>query len=320
MSASKSKMTQRTPPPKTDMTHSVSETDIPNFLAKESDNPPRRNSVKRLRVEDNIGQDPWKIFKEEIKEMIECMSEKQTTRLDKLEKSILGIKKQNDLIHNSNSDLKKSMDLVSDQMREIQNKITNLEGERKAMTKQIDIMDMKIENLERINKKTRIEIRNVPKRQKEGKRDLYNLIERLHSSIDTQDKTDAYQLRDVYRLPSKPNATASTVVAEFSNTLAKDNFLGKVKRYMRNKFEQLSSKHLGINETQTFIYVSEHLSMKATRLFFLARDFAKTEGFNFCWTSSGRVFLRKKENAPHILVMNEETLSSIRGTTNQAAE
>ncbi|KOB68941.1 Zinc finger DNA binding protein [Operophtera brumata] len=248
------------------------------------------------------------------------MSEKQSTRLDKLEKSILGIKKQNDLIHNSNSELKKSMDFVSDQIREIQDKIANLDGERKTIEKKIDVIDMRIENLERINKKTSIEIRNVPKRQKESKGDLFNMVERLHISIDSQDKTDAYPLRDVYRLPSKPNTTTSTVVAEFSNTLAKDNFLGKIKRYMKNKFEQLSSKHLGINETHTFIYVSEHLSMKATRLFFLARDVAKTEGFDFCWTSSGRVFLRKKENAPHILVKNEETLASIRGSTGQAAQ
>ncbi|KOB66883.1 Asparaginyl-tRNA synthetase [Operophtera brumata] len=202
----------------------------------------------------------------------------------------------------------RSMDYVSEQIKDLQNKISNLEGEKNTMTKQMDMIDVRIDNLERINKKSSIEIRNVPRRPKEGKKELFNMIQKLYSVIDSQDMTDAYQLRDVYRLPSKPDATTSTIVAEFSNTLAKDNFIQKVKKYSKNKYEQLNSKHLGINDPKTFIYISEHLTVKATRLFYLARDVAKTQGFDFCWTSNGRVFLRKKENAPHILVKDEETL------------
>lgn len=320
MSATKSQLTKRTPP-KGDMPLSVSDTDIPSFLQRELEKPSKRISAKRSRVEDDsTGLDSWNMFKEEIKEMLLEMAGRQDNRLDKLEKSIMEIKKQNDTIQNTNTDLKKSMNFVSDQVREIQDKITTLEEERKDITQQIDVIHIKIENMERISKKTSVEIRNVPKRQKEGKKDLFSMIEKLHNTVEPQEKVDAGLLRDVYRLPSKPNAVTTTVVAEFSNTLAKENFLGKIKRYNKNKFEQLSSKHMGVNEPPTFIYVSEHLTVNATRLFFLARDVAKTEGFDFCWTSNGRVFLRKKENTPHILVKSEETLASIKRSPGQVSE
>lgn len=160
----------------------------------------------------------------------------------------------------------------------------------------------------------------MPRRQKEGKKELFSMVEKLYSVIDSQDLTGAYPLRDVYRLPSKPDATTSTIVAEFSNTLAKDNFIQKVKKYTKNQYAQLNSKHLGINDPKTFVYISKHLTMKATRLFYLARDVAKTHGFDYCWTSNGRVFLRKKENAPHILVKSEETLASIKNNLGQSTE
>ncbi|KOB79524.1 Zinc finger DNA binding protein [Operophtera brumata] len=308
---------QRSPIKKTEMTHSASDTDIPNIFSKESEKQSKRISAKRLRMADDDGLGHWSIFKDEIKELIDAMVDKQNTRLDKLEKNILVIKNQNDAITNSNNDIKQSMDYVSEQIKDLQNKISNLEGEKNTMTKQMDMIDVRIDNLERINKKSSIEIRNVPRRPKEGKKELFNMIQKLYSVIDSQDMTDAYQLRDVYRLPSKPDSTTSTIVAEFSNTLAKDNFIQKVKKYSKNKYEQLNSKHLGINDPKTFIYISEHLTVKATRLFYLARDVAKTQGFDFCWTSNGRVFLRKKENAPHILVKDEETLVSIKKNSGQ---
>lgn len=138
---------QRSPTKKTNMTHYASDTDIPNIFRKESEKQSKRISAKRLRVSDDDGKDHWSIFKDEIKEMIDAMVNKQNIRLDKLEKNILAIKNQNDAITNSNNDIKKSMDYVSEQINDLKNKISNLAGEKNTMTKQIDIIDMRIDNL-----------------------------------------------------------------------------------------------------------------------------------------------------------------------------
>ncbi|KAG7298917.1 hypothetical protein JYU34_017375 [Plutella xylostella] len=51
---------------------------------------------------------------------------------------------------------------------------------------------------------------------------------------------------------------------------------------------------------------------KTKRLFFLARDMAKTFEYKYCWTSNGRVYLRKSDEAPHVLVKDENILESLK--------
>lgn len=81
---------------------------------------------------------------------------------------------------------------------------------------------------------------------------------------------------------------------------------------MKYKTEQLNSAHLGLDGPKTEIYISEHLTPSVSRLYFLAREFRKTMGYEFCWTSNGLVYLRKKQGDPHILVKSEVQLHQLR--------
>lgn len=48
------------------------------------------------------------------------------------------------------------------------------------------------------------------------------------------------------------------------------------------------------------------------RIFYLAREFAKENNYNYCWSSRGFVYLREKENAPFIRIMNESDLDQLK--------
>ncbi|KAL4710608.1 hypothetical protein ACJJTC_003244 [Scirpophaga incertulas] len=77
---------------------------------------------------------------------------------------------------------------------------------------------------------------------------------------------------------------------------------------------KLRAKHLGWRkQEETPIFVSEHLTGKAARLYFLARDLAKNKLYKFCWTSLGRVYVRKNEekDSPYIQITSEHQIQDL---------
>lgn len=74
---------------------------------------------------------------------------------------------------------------------------------------------------------------------------------------------------------------------------------------MENR-SKLQAKHLGFTTNEDDpVFVSEQLTAKGSRLFFLARDLVKSSKFKFCWTAFGKVFVRKDETSKIILIQSE---------------
>lgn len=292
-----------TPPKSTD----VSPADTDKKGNKQQKKNTYRQPAKRIRASDDEGEDSRFCV---LKDMISSLSK----RLDTLEKNTSDIKNQNSEIQNTSKDIEKSVDHVSCQILDVQNKIHTLDTEKKNMQLQIHVLNQKFDGFEKLQRKTCVEVRQVPKKEKETKKDLYDMIYKLKQFIEPQgnDQNTPMQLRDVYRLPSRTKAPNSTIIIEFTNTFDKETFLNNIKRYSKIKSDQLSSKHLGLGENKTPIYVSEYLTSNTKKTFYLAREFAKAGGYKYCWTSGGRVFLRKQDNAPHLLIKGEETLAALR--------
>lgn len=276
-----------------------------------------RNNTKRVRLEQDVDddcEDNLSQFKSDIMDLITKMLTPISTRLDSVEKSLLDIKKQNVNIQSSNNEIEKSLDFLSHQIKEVEKKMDGLERERLNTQMQITELEEKNESLERIIRKTSVEIKGVPKRKKEDKQDLLSMVNTLMKTVELE--VSPSDVKDIFRLPSKETAITSALVLEFSNTFIKDKFLKSTRKYNSfHKPSQLNSSHLGISNTDTPLFFSDHLTTKAKRLHFLARDFAQKENFRFCWITNGRIFLRKKEGDRHILVKNENTLQQLRATS-----
>lgn len=301
---------QRTPP----KTLSISDTNLNKIEDEQLShnmNITVRGNSKRVRLEDDIITDKFELFKTDIMEMLKNTISPLDNRLQSVERSLSDIKQQNSDIKSSNIEIEKSIDFIKNQIIDFEGKISKLEKEHSSTKVFIAELEDKMENLERLNRKTSIEIRGVPKRAKENKSDILGMIANLTKIIRLESTTT--NIKDVYRLPSKNSATTSTIVVEFTNIFTKDSFLRGTRQYNNeHKNSMLNSNHLGMEGALSPIYFSDHLTSKSRRLHFLARDFAATEHYRFCWTANGRIFLRKEEGAKHVLVKNENTLMQLR--------
>ena len=273
----------------------VLETTPPNFV----------NRNKRRREEDTCKD---LSFKDEIKEMITTLFTAQQLELQKITANLSEIKE-------TNSRIELSVEFLSKQNEELHNKIKLLEIESQKDKAQIIILEEKIEDLQRTNRKTCLEIKNVPKKTNETKDDLINMVVTLSNSINR--KIDKSDIKDIFRVKGKKVQEKNCpIVVETSSTIIKTDFLKSCKLFNIKNKDKLRAKHLGFTTDENSpIFVSEQLTGKGARLFFLARDLVKTRKYKFCWTSFGKVYVRKDENSPIINIISESQIHHLQQET-----
>ena len=301
-------------PPKTppNQYSSRSESDIRKLHVDDNLEGKVTQRAKRQRCpSDEVTVDKLDMFKQDIKKMISEMMSTQNSRLDKLEGHIKEIKSHYTEIKATNTEFEKTMTFVSDQLHSLETKIMGLENLRSTMAIQLSTVENRLEAIDRNLIKTSVELRNVPKRQSETKTMLYETITHLSKYLNLD--TESTSIRDITRLPSKKESLTSSVTVEFANTLTKTNFLVAVKNYnKRNPKDKITSTHLNIKAAQeTPVYITELLTANSRRLFYLARNYAKEHQYNFCWTSNGRVMLKKEPDVQAIWVKSEEQLKQL---------
>lgn len=302
---------QRSPPQSFHSPRTASDSDLMQIVSPVIDDcgsVTQRDKRRRLSGEEH---DDLTAFRMEMRKLFEKFTDTVNTRIDVIERHIFDVKSDVGSISSTNKEIGISVTFVSEQIHALESKIENLERDRKSLSIQMSSLEEKCEELLRNSLKTSIEIRNVPKTTRETRSDLFGMVTKLSTTLKI--KLEKGDVRDVYRIPYKNNRDIGKLIVEFSDTHTKGLFLTTAKKFNRDNHQsQMNSSSLGLGEPNLLIYVSEHLTPKAHRLFSLARDVARSENFEYCWTANGRVFLRKKQGQPYVIVQNEAQLNSLK--------
>lgn len=265
----------------------------PNMPASEPD---YVNSRRRKRDSDCSD------FMEEIRELLNSHTIQTDGKLRAIQTAMTEIKVQN-------AGIKDSIDHISKQYDDMVIQLQNLEAERKVDRSYINQLEERVENLERMTNSSKIELKNIPKKQGETKEDLRNIITETASVLETH--LQRHDIKDVYRLNKKDGV--STIMVDFTTTTPKDSILRNLRQFnKKNSQNKLNTNHINKEGPSKPIYITEVLTLKAQRLYYLARNYAKDNGYKFCWTSFGRVFLRKVEGGTQILIKSESDITNLR--------
>lgn len=208
-------------------------------------------------------------------------------------------------IQQSNNSIQSSVSLLTAQNEDYRKKIEKLETKIQEDGKYITVLEDKIEDLQIGSRKANFEIKNVPKKSTESKEDLIEMVLCLSKSVGSVlNKSD---IKDIFRVRGKKEGAHNTpIIVETSSTLLKTDVLKSSKTFNIKHKTKLCAKHLGFRTSEdTPVFVSEQLTAKGSRLHFLARDLAKSKIYKFCWTAYGKVYVRKDENSPIILIRTE---------------
>ncbi|XP_073967330.1 uncharacterized protein [Choristoneura fumiferana] len=238
-----------------------------------------------------------------LRDMFASFSKEQDRRFSELKTTIIDLKEQN-------SELTKSVELMSDKYDEFLVRVSELEAKRKEDALRIQYLEEKLETVERKHRDTGIELRNIPKTNGETKETLCNIVVNLGKAVRTE--INRSDIKDIYRLKSKDSS--EPIIAELTSVLVKERVIKAVKHFNKTKpvGEKLNTTHFQFQQPAKPVFVSETLTSKAQRLFSAARAVQREYGYAFCWTSHGVVYLRKDENSPLVKISNEAKLDVIR--------
>lgn len=275
------------------LVHSESVPDLPSMLLN-------LNDRKKKRKHEGEDEDNTLSI---MQQMINKLAEDQEKRFNDLLSSI-------QIIANQNAELTSSVTLLSDKYDEFLQKISTLEAEKKEDRKLIKQLEDKLENIERKSRETGIELRCVPTSQNETKQDLCEIVKSLGSTLNVEIKSS--DIKDIYRLKSKDSS--NPIVTELNSVLLKEAIIKNARSFNKSKpkGQKLNTTHINLKAPPTPVYVSETLTYKAQRLFFLARSFQKNHKYEFCWTARGVVYLRKDEKSPLIKILDEDTIVELK--------
>lgn len=205
-----------------------------------------------------------------------------------------------------NSAILGSVDFLGQKYDELMSRINILEEEKAVDRKYIKSLETRLEHMDRFIQSSTIEVRNVPKKNGETKEDLVNLVGAVGKALNLP--IQPTEVRDVYRLNTK-NEQNQPILAQLSTVVLRDKIVGSVKAYNKKyASSKFNTSNLKLEGPPKPIFVSEGLTPQTKRLFFLAREFSKNNGIKYCWTSRGRVYMRRTDGAALIKVNGEEDL------------
>lgn len=214
-------------------------------------------------------------------------------------------------VRETNKNIENSIAFLTAQNEEFKNKIEKLEKQAERDKEYILNLENKIEDLQISSRKSNFEIKNVPKGMGETKEELVDMVLQLSNTVNC--KIEKNDIKDIYRIRNKKKEVRNTpIIVETSSTILKTEFLQRCKNYNIKHKTKLTAKHVG-NRTNpdTPIFVSEQLTAKRSRLYFLARDLVKNKKFKYCWTAFGKVYLRKDENSRIITITSETQIHQL---------
>lgn len=211
----------------------------------------------------------------------------QDEKLDSLKQVSEEIKKQNDTIYTS-------MEHLMKENSELKDRVQKLEIEQRGSAAYIRTLEDKVEGMERQSRSTSIEIRNVPVTSRtETKEDLLKIFLDISTALNVN--ASSSDICDVFRITTK-TATNKPIICNLSSVLLKERILKCLKKFNNShRGNRFSTEHIHVGGAVQPIFISENLTPKLRRLYFLARDFAKSNEYSFCWVSHGKIFLRRKE-------------------------
>lgn len=188
-------------------------------------------------------------------------------------------------------------------IRKLQNDNENLQSTFKDYANRLCLIE---QNLRQSN----LEINGVPEHRTENIiTAVYQLAKTVGEPLADSDIVQATRVAKVNKDNNRPRA----IVVKLRTPRVRDSLLAAVSRFNKKQpLDKLSSQHLGISGDRKPVYVSEHLCPASKQLHAATRQTAKDLSYKYVWVRNGRIFVRKDELSPALLVRSQEFLLQLK--------
>lgn len=194
---------------------------------------------------------------------------------------------------------------------EFRQKLKKLESVNSPLQNTVSELTLKVAQMEQHSRDCNIEVQCVPETRSEN---LLNIVDKLLHTVSCQ--LPDMSIQRIHRVPKlNPNSDRPrTIVVKMVTPQARDTVLAAVMKFNKSKKrteDKLNALHLGFANNKQPIYVSEHLTLANKKLHAAARATAKERGYEYVWIRNGRIFIRKNNESPSVVVRSEDFLKTL---------
>lgn len=208
-----------------------------------------------------------------------------------------------------NQSIQQTIESMNNKHEQILTRINILEQENSEYKQKVIALENKIDLMEKNNCTTTLEIRNVPKQKEEDKVALIAIMKTLSMSVGDDKPIGENEFRDIHR------NRLGTIVVNFTSNLRKENLFTHYRNFNKQKRDSkepgLNTSHLNLPGPTHQIYISEALTSKTRRLFYLARESVKNNKLAAAWTSYGKLYVKKEQGSTPYRITQDEQLENL---------
>lgn len=237
-----------------------------------------------------------KIIRQDITDIITQLVSQQ---LASLTSQISGFQESLSFLSNQYDDLLKSVNEKNAAICDLASKNVNLTTQVKTLTERLG-------QVEQHMRSSNVEINGIPEHRSES---LVKTLEQLGNVVENPFvENDILHITRVAKL-NKESDRPRSIIVKLRSQRRRDELLAAVSKYNRKHSDnKLNSKDLGIGGRQVPVFVAEHLTPFNKSLHAASRKKAKEAGYKFVWVRDGRIFVRKNEQCPAIVIHSVESL------------
>lgn len=211
---------------------------------------------------------------------------------------------------NDIQDLKTSLSYLTNENSKLLEQIKSLESEKDNLTKRTDELELRVakmqhENADRQQRERflNLEIVGVPERKSENLSDLLKKIaEHAGVTVTGADIEHASRVQPRQPIVGRPRA----IVVKLKSQLIKDSIISGLR-----KSRGVTTQDVGIAGSERRFYVNEHLTIHNKDLLKKTKERAKSNFFTYVWVKNCRIFVRKSDAAPPLLIKSMEDLKKM---------
>lgn len=192
------------------------------------------------------------------------------------------------------------------EMSVLKNKIksfNNIECELSTLKKDYNNLKEEMNELQQYSRRDNVEILGIPENKNEN---VVNILADIgtHVGCPVLPTDLAAQHRVAHQSPD--NKRPRAIIAKFVSRQKKDAFIGACRK--SNRF---TCKDIGINNSESQIFVNDHLTFNNKELLRKAREACRTKGYAHCWIKDCRILVRKTDISRVIHICNESSVQKI---------
>lgn len=189
--------------------------------------------------------------------------------------------------------------LLHEEIKLIKQQNEILIQENVALKSQIVEIKSEMTELQQYSRRMNVQIDNMPETPNENIRDtVKNIMQTL--------EVDMYKnVVAVHRLPTIKKDKIKPILLQFNEVSVKEEFIKIAKK------KRITSNAVNPNLDSLPVYFNDHLCSELKKLLFECKKFKKENNYEFCWTKSGKIFLRKDERSRAIRIKNQIDLLNV---------